>query len=510
MGAACASRRVGDWYRRSLVGLGILLFVVGFVHAGTRKEEIKALQQFKAQVGKPDALDWPDEGDPCADKWPHVTCGADATTGDYYINSLLLQDLGLGGPMPTGLGALKNVLALYLGGNHFKGAIPNDIAQLSTLQQIGLDNNQLNKVPAGLFKKMGNLQRLYLLANEFDGEPLPDLSACTGLQVLDLTAAGFAGNIPTYMSQMTALVNLSLAMNNLEGNIPSVAFQPLQASLNAVYLNNNKLTGSIPRSLGQLPLLTKLWLHGNDLTGPIPDTIGGSFSLLRSVRLNSNRLSGFMPENLGESPVLNELNVADNQLRGVLPTYMVNFGTSSYKGNGFCNPTPGVPCSEVTTALLTFLGDVGYPANLLPTWTGDNPCAPPWIGIGCDDAGNVRSITLANQKLTGELSDALTQVKTLELLQLPNNNLSGPIPPAFAKTGLKAINIQNNHFTGVLPKFAAGVVVVADGNDLEGMAAAPAPAPEEEAPAPTPAAEAPAEKPIPLKRELPHNMLVIV
>jgi hypothetical protein len=81
-----------------------------------------------------------------------------------------------------------------------------------------------------------------------------------------------------------------------------------------LYLNVNKLTGSIPNF--NLPLVDTLFLRNNELTGSIPN-----FNLpnLVSLSIRNNQLSGSVPDfNL---PKLQQLRLDTNQLSGVVPNF---------------------------------------------------------------------------------------------------------------------------------------------------------------------------------------------
>jgi Leucine-rich repeat (LRR) protein len=57
---------------------------------------------------------------------------------------------------------------------------------------------------------------------------------------------------------------------------------------------SNKLTGSIPASIGKLEKLEELWLYENQLTGSLPASIGNLTSLKEFYAYN-NQLSGELP-----------------------------------------------------------------------------------------------------------------------------------------------------------------------------------------------------------------------
>ncbi|CAI7785396.1 unnamed protein product [Closterium sp. NIES-54] len=460
--------------------------------AVTRPSDIEALVAFKKDLKDPAPLKWPESGDPCEDGWEHLSCSRDPSSDYHVISSLLLPQLALGGKLAPAIANLTDLRAVFLGDNGFTGPVPAELGRLEKMEKIGLDHNLFTSIPVDLFENMTNLQAVYLLANDFQGQPMPDFSKNTALEVIELTECAFSGPLPAYLGGLAALVNLSLAHNQFAGEIPPRMFGAGQASLQSVRLNNNQIKGPIPDGLGQVPLLSELWLHGNLLSGAIPDSLGGPLSLLQSVKLYENQLTGMVPKSLGDTPNLRDLEVQKNQLVGPIWRFMKQFGNKSYSPNGFCGAKPGDKCPRETMALLELLKAVQYPPVLVASWKGASPCgaadqASSWVGVGCSARGKVRSITLARQGLNGTLSPSLGRLLSLEMLQVPGNNLTGPVPPELATLpALKAVNLANNSFTGDLPQFAPGVTVLSTGNQF--TVAEPPAAPPSEPPVVPPTA----------------------
>ncbi|AEE83709.1 Leucine-rich repeat (LRR) family protein [Arabidopsis thaliana] len=78
------------------------------------------------------------------------------------------------------------------------------------------------------------------------------------------------------------------------------------------------LSGSIPSEWGLLPLVN-ITLLGNRLTGPIPKEIGNIITLERLV-LENNQLSGTLPPELGRLSNLKRLFLSSNKFRVILKT----------------------------------------------------------------------------------------------------------------------------------------------------------------------------------------------
>ncbi|MBQ4820656.1 immunoglobulin domain-containing protein [Aquimarina sp. MMG016] len=84
---------------------------------------------------------------------------------------------------------------------------------------------------------------------------------------------------------------LQLEQNNLEGTLPPTLDE--LRKIENLYLNENKISGSIPE-LGRLLQLRELYLHNNQLTGTIPQSLA-QLEYLDALLLDHNRLSGRVP-----------------------------------------------------------------------------------------------------------------------------------------------------------------------------------------------------------------------
>lgn len=103
------------------------------------------------------------------------------------------------------------------------------------------------------------------------------------------------GRIPEIKCASTGEARLlGLTSNNLQGSIPPELGLPSD-SLDSLNLGENKLTGTVPRELKHLALLT-------------------------SVQVTDNLLSGTMLTELGLLNKISFLDMADNQFSGTIPT----------------------------------------------------------------------------------------------------------------------------------------------------------------------------------------------
>lgn len=241
------------------------------------------------------------------------------------------------------------VTQIILSGNNLKGTIPMALMQLTSLQILNLNNNQLT------------------------------------------------GSIPVELAGLKKLLGLHMYGNSLSGVIPSQLGELSQLTI--LLLNKNKLTGGIPTQLGKLSKLIGLYLADNQLSGPIPVELG-NLSLLKSIDLSKNRLSGTIPVQMGNFRQLIILNIANNQLSGTLPTQLGNLSNIEdfrVSNNRLSGSIPSQFTSLVKLSYLLldhnqFSGEI--PANFknLTNVSGLD------IGYNCLTSTNAALITWLNRK----------------------------------------------------------------------------------------------------------------
>jgi Leucine-rich repeat (LRR) protein len=127
----------------------------------------------------------------------------------------------------------------------------------------------------------------------------------------------------------TTVQAIYIQSNNLSGTLP-VSLGSL-ASLQSLRLAQNHLSGSIPGQLGSLTSLQTLNLDFNQLSGSIPPQLGNLTSL-QFLNLISNQLSGSIPAQLGNLISLQDIYLRSNQLSGSIPSALTNL-TSLTSGN---------------------------------------------------------------------------------------------------------------------------------------------------------------------------------
>ncbi|XP_062204784.1 probable inactive receptor kinase At2g26730 [Phragmites australis] len=157
-----------------------------------------------------------------------------------------------------------------------------------------------------------------------------------------LPGIGIIGAIPPgTLGRLTNLRVLSLRSNRLLGSIPDDVLQ--LPSLKALFLQQNLLSGAIPPVVARLGGLERLVLSHNNLSGSIPFALN-NLTALRVLRLDGNKLSGSIPSI--SIPGLNVFNVSDNNLNGSIPKSLSRFPRDSFAGNLQLCGEPLPPCTS--------------------------------------------------------------------------------------------------------------------------------------------------------------------
>lgn len=241
----------------------------------------------------------------------------------------------LTGTIPSSLGKWERVKTLNFLLNFLSGSIPSefDLPELtffeggdnfltgtlpfgptSSLENLGVGNNQLNGTIERFLTHHNNLVTLNLGINNFTG-PIPE-TVCnlTNLTWLLLVGSNFTGTIPSCLDDLQSLLTLQVAENSLTGTIP-----PLPKSLEFFSCAYNQLTGNIDQFVS-FPSLKKVLMDVNSLSGTIPTRLGSN-TALTYLSLGSNQFTGTIPSEIGKLTALENFLVDSNQhLFGIVPT----------------------------------------------------------------------------------------------------------------------------------------------------------------------------------------------
>nr|XP_048337023.1 receptor-like protein EIX1 [Ziziphus jujuba var. spinosa] len=299
----------------------------------------------------------------------------------FQLESLYMDSCHLGPRFPMWVRSQKTLYHLVLFNTSLADVLPAWIFNFSSkLEYLDLSQNQMHgRIPAWIFNFSSELEYLDLSQNQMHGR-IPNLTdmGTQEYSAIDLSQNHFEGPLPLVSSK---LYKLDLSDNLLSGTISqflcSSPSQPMNMA--ALYLAKNRLSGKLPNCWSKWKNIQVLYLNYNSFGGGIPSSFG-SFIFLRSLHLRSNNLSGI-------------LSLSD--LQNCIDLVILDLSGNKFGGN-------------------------------IPTWLGTGPSMLRFLSAGFNE-------------FHGHIPDELCALNSLQILDLSNNNLSGPIPKCFNNFFIMAI-----------------------------------------------------------------------
>ncbi|WVZ87138.1 hypothetical protein U9M48_033827 [Paspalum notatum var. saurae] len=258
-------------------------------------------------------------------------------------------------------------------------------------------------------EELGNLKHLDYLnlqQNYLTGTVPSFLGELTALQYMTLCGNALSGPIPKELGNLVNLILLCLSTNNLNGSIPSELGDLVK--LETLYIDSSGLSGPIPSSFCKLTRMKTLVASDNDFTGQIPDCIG-SWSNLEVLQFQGNSFQGPLPSTLSNLVNLTNLRIGD----------IVN-GSSSL---AFIN--------NMTSLNILVLRNCRISDSL--------------TSVNFSRLAGLTLLDLSFNNITGQVSQALLNLNSLNFLFLGNNSLSGSLPSSIGPS-LKNLNLVRNNF----------------------------------------------------------------
>ncbi|XP_058747462.1 probable LRR receptor-like serine/threonine-protein kinase At1g53440 [Vicia villosa] len=247
-----------------------------------------------------------------------------------------------------------------------------------------------------------------------------------------LKGQNIAGVMPSEFGDLTQLKILDLTRNYLNGSIPT-SFANI--SLVVLSLLGNRLSGPIPAEIGDIASLEDLVLENNQLGGPLPSSLG-NLSNLKRLLLSSNNFTGTIPESFSELKNLTDFRIDGSSLSGQIPSFIGNWtklGRLDMQGTSMQGPIPP------TISGLKLLTELRISDLNGPTMTFPN----------LKDLKNLQLLELRNCLITGPIPNYIGEMTNLVTLDLSFNMFTGSIPNSVQ--GLKRLNymfMTNNSLSG--------------------------------------------------------------
>ncbi|KAG6696834.1 hypothetical protein I3842_09G168700 [Carya illinoinensis] len=386
----------------------------------------------------------------------------------------------------------SQLLFLDLSGNDFTGSIFHWLFN-STTSLVELDLSYIN----GLHECS--------IPNAF--------GSMSSLRTLNLAGNQLVGGIPRSFWNLCSLDSLDLSYNHLSGNLyefMSNASGCLVGSLREFSIWNNKFTGSLPESIGNLSNLEMLDVSHNSLTGVIHEAHFSNLIRLKElvlelnslilrfgydwvppfqldiISLSSCRLGSAFPKWLQSQKNYMVLDISDAGISDTIPAWFWDVPprlSSLYMSNNHLHGNlPDFSSSKldefafIDLSANLFDGSIPhFPSNVSSLDLSNNRFSGP-ISFLCElnTLMLLESLNLSNNTLSGELPDCWTYVRDLRVLDLSNNNFYGKIPDSMGSlVSVQRLHLSNNAFVGKiltsLKKCSELKTIDVGGNNLSGM-----------------------------------------
>ncbi|KAG7963688.1 hypothetical protein I3843_09G130900, partial [Carya illinoinensis] len=343
------------------------------------------------------------------------------------------------------------VIALNLSYMGLEGTIPPQIGNLSFLVNLRLKNNSFHGSVPNELSRLYRLKNLNFGFNNFNGEIPSSLGLLSKLQNLFLFGNRFTGAIPQSLSNMSSLERIVLAFNGFSGYIPSFLFNI--STLQAIDLGVNKLSGPMPSILFNMPSVQLIDLSSNELSGRLSTDTFDHLPNLKYLRLSHNRFYGGLPSTLFSCKQLQYFWVGSNHFTGRVPPAIGNLTklmTLYLAENNFTADNLNIGVNHFSGPIpfeifnISTLQIIGMPLNNL---SGPLPSN---LGLFLPE---LQVLLLGANELNGTIPSSISNASQLTHLALSRNSFSGFIPNTIGNLGLlRLLNLEINNLTISSPK----------------------------------------------------------
>ncbi|XP_028081409.1 probable LRR receptor-like serine/threonine-protein kinase RFK1 isoform X3 [Camellia sinensis] len=253
--------------------------------------------------------------------------------------------------------------------------------------------------------------------------------------VTTIVLKGFSlpGVLPPELVKLPYIQTIDFAYNYLSGTIPHEWFS---MQLKSISVLANRLSGEIPKELGNVSSLTYLNLEANKFSGSVPPELG-KLNNLNTLMLSSNQLSGKLPTSFAELQNLTDL-INDNNFSGAIPDFIQNWKQLQrleMHGSGLEGPIPQ-NISLLNELIKLRISDINGTAQEFPN-------------LG--NTAGLEILVLRNCNISGEIPEYIWKMENLQVLDVSFNSLVGEIPNDINGKSLRFMFLSGNMLSGNVP-----------------------------------------------------------
>ena len=362
----------------------------------------------------------------------------------FQLDTLNLSFCNLGPDFPKWFSTQRLFVNLDISHNRISDTIPSWFWYKTVLFSINLSYNQIRGTLPN--KPLNIVSTINLSNNKFSGI-LNNFLCPTSAQFLiyvDLSNNQLSGGLDVCFGQLTELRILNLANNNLSGQIPDSMGSLIK--LRVLDLSNNSFLGELPLSLQNCTELSFINLRDNSFSGKLPSWMGESLLSLIILDLHSNKFHGCIPLQLCRLAHIQFFDLSQNNISGNIPRCLYNLTAMAFK-NTNNKPINIAEFAYLDGTQFTFLvsGGGNYVFNTIVSWKGHSY-------VYGKNFGEMRSIDLSSNKLTGEIPAEIFNLTEMKTLNLSGNMLTGLIPQEIGRLEqLESLDLSRNQLFGSIP-----------------------------------------------------------
>ncbi|CAI0628163.1 unnamed protein product, partial [Linum tenue] len=240
-------------------------------------------------------------------------------------------------------------------------------------------------------------------------------------------------------------------------------------ALEKLVMRDNKLNGSIPKTIFNISSLKVIEFSFNELSGDLPiTTLGSQLTNLEWLGVSSNNLSGSIPPSISNASKLWVLELSNNTFHGRVPDALSNLQSIQWFhiwGNRDLVVPPSFLTSLTRCAHLEVLD---FSSTLfeaaLPSSIGNlSSSMEQFVALNCglkgyipDAVGNLSNLVrleLSSNQLSGSIPRAIQRLRMLQGLNLADNELQGPIPNELCELqALVELSLSDNNLSRQIPE----------------------------------------------------------